>query len=82
MGRLPLAFIENQGQVDERAKFYVRSGNQTVWLTSEGLRFDLLRAKGGADSSKSDPARAPNADLRADPLNRLLDGGGQGRLGS
>lgn len=49
-GRLPLAFIENQGQVDAQARFYLRTGGQTLWLTHEGIVFDLLRVKGGADS--------------------------------
>jgi len=44
-GRLPLAFIENQGQVDDQAKFYLRTGEQTLWFTREGIVFDLLRAK-------------------------------------
>lgn len=68
LGRLPLAFIENKGQVDERVRFYVRTGNQTVWLTSEGLRFDLLRAKGGAerrpDPGHSIPASPPKPQER------------------
>lgn len=59
LGRLPLAFIENQGQVDEQAKFYVRTGGQTLWLTQEGLIFDLLKTKtkGGADPVKLNTAR-------------------------
>ena len=71
-GRLPLAFIENQGQVNEQAKFYVRTGGQTVWLTSEGLVFDLLRVKGGADPAKLDTAR----DLLSNsPLPRVGEEG-------
>src|SRR5438874_930945 len=37
------AFIENKGQVDERAQFYLQSINGTVWLTREGVLFDVLR---------------------------------------
>lgn len=42
--RLPLVFIENQGQVDARARFYARTGDQTLWLTDEGIVFDMVRA--------------------------------------
>ena len=52
-GRLPQAFIENRGQVDERVKLYLRSGRQTLWLTNEGVVFDLLRM--------AEEARAPTA---------------------
>src|SRR2546425_8419316 len=34
-GRLPKTFIENKGQENERAKLYLRSGNQTLWLTND-----------------------------------------------
>jgi hypothetical protein len=56
-GRLPLAFIENQGQVDAQAKFYLRAGGQTLWLTREGIIFDLLRTTGveGRSASTSGP---------------------------
>jgi hypothetical protein len=34
-------FIENVGQFDERARFQVRGGNHTLWLTDDGL--ELLK---------------------------------------
>jgi hypothetical protein len=58
-GRLPLAFIENQGQVDEKVKFYVRNGGQTVWLTNEGIVFDLLRTKDKTGQEKLKPPLDP-----------------------
>lgn len=33
VGRLPLYFIENKGQVDRRVKYYVHSGGQTTFFT-------------------------------------------------
>src|SRR5438445_2251552 len=36
-------FVRNEGQVDERVSFYLRSGRQTLWLTKDGVVFDLLR---------------------------------------
>ena len=51
VGRIPLTFIENKGQVNERAKFYVRNSGQTLWVTNEGIVFDLLRPTHGEASS-------------------------------
>jgi len=42
-GKLPLYFIENKGQVDPRVRFYVKTSGQTLYLTDEGIIFDLLR---------------------------------------
>jgi protocatechuate 3,4-dioxygenase beta subunit len=50
------AFIDNQGQVDERARLYLRSGRQTLWLTNEGVVFDLRRVVS--------ETRAPTAEHR------------------
>lgn len=43
--RIPVVFIENQGQVDPRAPLNARIGGQTIWLTDEGLLFDLSRGR-------------------------------------
>src|SRR5712691_8649766 len=63
-GRVPHAFLENQGQVDERVKLYLRSGRQTLWLTNEGVVFDLLRvvdeARGPTSVSSERRARRPS----------------------
>ena len=44
-GKLPLTFIENKGQVDKQARFYLKNSGQTVWLTREGIVFDFMRQK-------------------------------------
>ena len=31
--KMPLYFIANEGQVDERAKFYAKTSGYTLWLT-------------------------------------------------
>jgi hypothetical protein len=38
--RMPLSFIPNRGQVDEKAKYYAKGSGYTLWLTAEGLVFD------------------------------------------
>ena len=39
------AFIENRGQLHPAVRFYARSGNQAVYLTDQGMVFDLVRVK-------------------------------------
>ncbi len=44
-GELPLLFIENQGQLDEAVRFYVKASGQTLYLTGKGIVFDLVRSE-------------------------------------
>ena len=44
-GDIPLYFIPNQGQVDEKARFYAKTSRYTLWMTTEGLVFDSIRKK-------------------------------------
>jgi len=45
LGKLPLYFIANRGQVDSQARYYAKASRYTLWLTPEGLVFDSLRAE-------------------------------------
>jgi len=36
-GSAALAFIENTGQFDPQARYLVRAGSETLWLTADGL---------------------------------------------
>lgn len=60
-GRRPLRFIENRGQVDERVKFYAKSGGTTIWLTDDEIVFDAVRAKRAEVSSKNSDMKTGNA---------------------
>ncbi|MCP4216901.1 MAG: hypothetical protein GY765_19780 [bacterium] len=42
-GKIPLYFISNKGQVNDRAKFYAKASRYTLWLTKGGLVFDSSR---------------------------------------
>jgi len=61
-GRLPLYFIENQGQMDENVKFYVKGGGQTICFTHEEIvslfwRQDRVFKTGCTDNSiKGNPS--------------------------
>jgi hypothetical protein len=52
---LPLYFIENQGQMDERVAYYVRGKDKTLYFTSQGLTWVLT----DAESKPVDDARPP-----------------------
>jgi hypothetical protein len=43
-GKLPLLFIENQGQVDEAVRYYIKASGQAVYFTEENIIFDLVRS--------------------------------------
>ena len=36
-GKLPLSFIQNDGQIDENVKFYERGSRHSTYFTSEGV---------------------------------------------
>jgi len=42
-GKIPLYYIPNKGQVNEKAKFYAKTSRYTLWMTKEGLVFDSVR---------------------------------------
>ncbi len=41
LGKLPLSFIENRGQVDARADYYLPGKDTSVFFTGDGLRMSL-----------------------------------------
>ena len=51
--QLPVSFIENGGQVDERVAFYVKGNDKTVYFTDEGLTI-LLSSDEGTSSGNQD----------------------------
>ena len=41
LANLPLSFVENRGQVDPRAPYYLQGAESSVYFTAEGLRLSL-----------------------------------------
>jgi len=41
LDKLPLYFIENQGQIDERVTYYLQGHTTSLYFTSRGLTFAL-----------------------------------------
>jgi len=54
-GNIPLYFITNKGQVNEKAKFYAKASRYTLWLTKDGLVFDSVK-KVEVKAEKTHPA--------------------------
>ncbi len=50
-GNIPLYFIPNKGQVNPSVKFYAKTPNYTLWVTSEGLVFDKVVEAAGAEAT-------------------------------
>ncbi len=51
-GKLPLYFIQNDGQVDEKVKFYEKGSGHATYFTKEGVYISLINHKEVAGSSK------------------------------
>src|SRR5205814_6792961 len=43
LGKLPLYFVENHGQLDARVAYYVQGHDTSLYFTSQGLTFTLNR---------------------------------------
>ena len=43
-GKLPLYFIENQGQLDPRVAYYIQGGDKSIYFTGRGVTFALTDA--------------------------------------
>ncbi|HEY2990293.1 MAG TPA: CARDB domain-containing protein [Candidatus Binatia bacterium] len=64
LGQLPLFFIENHGQTDPRAAFYIRGKDKVIYFTSTGLVFVLTDTARRA-AARAGAATAPPAERRA-----------------
>jgi len=51
-GKLPLYFIENRGQIDERVAYYVQGRDITAYFTSRGITFALTDKEEQQTTSK------------------------------
>src|SRR5688500_10088172 len=64
--KMPLHFIENRGQADERVAFYDQGSETSVYFTSQGITFAFSdTAAAGADSTRQQNARFENASFEA-----------------
>ena len=55
LGSLPLYFVENRGQADQRVKFDAKIRNGKVYLTPEGIVYQFLLGEKGLDIKPREP---------------------------
>jgi len=58
-GHLPLYFVENQGQMDERVAYYIQGSDKMIYLTPEGVTF-ALTGRAQMANRKSQIGRSAN----------------------
>ncbi len=51
-GKLPLYFIENQGQIDPRVAYYIQGRDKSIYFTGSGVTFALTGALTAAGDGK------------------------------
>ena len=44
-GKLPLSFIQNNGQLDEKVKYYEKGSGHATYFTNEGVYLSLVRSQ-------------------------------------
>jgi uncharacterized repeat protein (TIGR01451 family) len=72
-GKLPLYFIQNDGQVDERVKYYEKGNGHTTFFTKEGVYLTLTRSSEKASQNEKSvlkPSTIPPGETIA-PLSTM-----------
>ena len=75
-GKLPLTFVENRGQLDERVRFQARSPRATVFFTPAGVVFHFVEVRRGQGAPPYIGDKEPNGNEGAprQVLARAEDG--------
>ncbi len=76
-GKLPLYFIKNDGQVDEKVKYYVKGSGHTTFFTDDGIYLNLIQAQKSAVKSEMLKLSFLNPDNK---LQVLAEGLQKGRV--
>jgi hypothetical protein len=64
-GRMPLYFIRNEGQMDERVAYYIQGKDKNLYFTSEGLTFVLTKMEPLEKDGKTPDPRKNLAENQA-----------------
>ena len=67
-GKLPLYFIENQGQLDQRVGYYLHGKDKSVYFTSDGVVFALT------EEEKREPKSLPSGVVPVAGVARRMGG--------
>jgi hypothetical protein len=58
-GKLPLYFVENQGQLDGRVAYYIQGSDKTIYFTPDGVTFALTAPLTPSASLRAGPTFSP-----------------------
>ena len=77
LGKLPLYFVENRGQIDARAAYYVQGSTTSVYFTKTGIVYALRGTEGGVGhlrQASATPADPGNGDGRGHAIRLDFEG--------
>jgi hypothetical protein len=75
LGRMPLYFIENRGQLDSRVAYYVQGRDTTLYFTSEGMTLVQTDKRHGGNGLKGKLERVSlsrGISQAPDPVSRWV----------
>ncbi len=63
LGRMPVLFVANQGQVDGQVKYYTQAPGKTIYVTRDGVVFDLYRRSSAGSGSDGGTSGISEGDI-------------------
>jgi hypothetical protein len=76
-GKVPLYFVENQGQLDGRVAYYIQGNDKTIYFTPEGVTFALTAPLTPSASLRASPTLSPRERELDSPRPHLGEGPGE-----
>jgi len=70
-GKLPLYFIENQGQVHDDVAYYIKGADKTLYFTNQGVTFTLTGKGDGKEKRWSTKLDFVNANRKVKPIGAV-----------
>jgi hypothetical protein len=77
-GKMPLYFIQNDGQVDTQVAYYIQGRDKTIYFTSEGLTF-VLSERGSEENRSGETASMKRRSLMNPAEREFRSPGAQSR---
>ena len=70
LGRMPLYFVENRGQLDHRVAYYIQGSDTSIYFTNQGMTLALT---GPAASSRNKDAGLQKGSSQVESLKRIAN---------
>lgn len=68
---LPLYFIQNNGQVDKRVRFYEKGSGHTTYFTKEGVYLALIKDQRTEDRGQSQDTKSEVPSLQFETIKLI-----------